>query len=113
MNNLLYFRNQKGLSQQAVADYLGISRQAYSNYENNSREASYETLLQLAEFFDTSVDAILGRDTASKTQEVTADVIKCAIFGTDGEITDAMFEEVKDFANYVKQREAQKNDENK
>lgn len=61
MNNLLNIRTQKGFSQQKVADYLGVSRQAYCNYENGKREASYETLLQLAELFETSIDDLLGR----------------------------------------------------
>ena len=39
---------------------------------------------------------------------VTDDDIKFALFGGDGEITDAMYEEVKQFAAFVRQREAEK-----
>ena len=35
MTNLKSLREKKGVSQQAVADYLEITRQAYSNYEND------------------------------------------------------------------------------
>lgn len=65
MNNLANIRTMKGLSQQQVADYLGVSRQAYCNYENGKREASYEALLQLAELYETSIDELLGRNNAS------------------------------------------------
>lgn len=59
MNHLKELRNAKGVSQQIVADFLGISRQAYSNYENGNREPDFESLLKLGEFFDCSVDYIL------------------------------------------------------
>lgn len=49
-------RKEKGLSQQAIANYLQITRQAYSNYEMGKREPDYETLLKLSEFFDVTVD---------------------------------------------------------
>lgn len=39
---------------------------------------------------------------------VTDEDIKFALFGGDGEITDSMYEEVKRFAAFLKQREAQK-----
>lgn len=59
MKYLKELRNKKGVSQQIVADYLEITRQAYSNYESGNREPDNETLLKLAEFFETTVDALL------------------------------------------------------
>lgn len=41
-------------------------------------------------------------------RSVSDEDIKFALFGGDGEITDAMYDEVRDFAAYVKQREANK-----
>ncbi|CDA89006.1 predicted transcriptional regulators [Ruminococcus sp. CAG:563] len=102
MEALMKIRKSKGLSQQDVADYLGISRQAYCNYENDKREASYETLLQLSEYFNVTVDELLGR--GAKPQITDAD-IRFALFDGADNITDEMYEEVKRFAEYVKQRE--------
>lgn len=59
MEYLRRLRTEKGISQQTVADYLGITRQAYSNYENGNRAPDTENLLKLAEFFGVSVDNIL------------------------------------------------------
>lgn len=59
MKNLKRLRAGKGVPQQVVADYLGITRQAYSNYESGNRDPDHETLLKLAEYFDTTVDFIL------------------------------------------------------
>lgn len=62
MNKLAEIRKNKKLSQQAVADYLQITRQAYANYEGGRREANYETMLKISEFFDCSIDELFGRD---------------------------------------------------
>ena len=62
MTNLKSLREQKGVSQQTVADYLEITRQAYSNYETGKREADYETLLKLGEFFGVPIDYLLGKE---------------------------------------------------
>ena len=59
--NLLSLRKQKGLTQKDLAEHLGISRQAYANYESGSREPDIATLKQLADFFDVSVDCLLGK----------------------------------------------------
>lgn len=49
--------------------------------------------------------------TVSGERSVSDDEIKFALFGGDGEITDAMYEEVRRFAAFVKQREADKKKE--
>lgn len=59
MNPFKKLRENKGVSQQEVAEYLGISRQAYNFYENEKREASYEMLLKLADYFGITVDYLL------------------------------------------------------
>lgn len=72
MINLKKLRDDKGLSQAAVARELGISRQTYNNYELGKREADYETLLKLAEFFDTTVDNLIsGRDPVSDSHDIS------------------------------------------
>ncbi len=115
MKHLKELRTAKKVSQQDVANYLGITRQAYSNYENGNRDPDNETLLKLAEFFDVTVDTLLRGNEKSPTPEgernVTDDDIKFALFGGSGEITDAMYNEVRGFAEFVKQREAQKKKE--
>jgi len=54
-------RSAKGLTQKTVADYLGCSSVVYSRYENGVREPSVEMLNKIADYFDTSVDYIVGR----------------------------------------------------
>lgn len=59
--NLVVLRERKKLSQIEVAKNLGITQQRYSRYERGEREADYETLCKLADFFDVTVDELLGR----------------------------------------------------
>lgn len=101
MLNLLNARKAMHKTQQDVADYLGISRQAYSNYEAGKREPDFETLLKLGEYFDCSVDYLIGnKKDPARRGEVSDEDIKFALF--DGApVTDAQYEEVKRFARYI------------
>ena len=54
-------RMAHALTQQQTADHLMISLNAYQKYEQGTRAPSPETLVNLADFFDTSTDWILGR----------------------------------------------------
>ncbi len=60
--NLKKLRKQKKLTQNQVAKVLNISRQAYCRYENGQRELSLATLCQIADFYEETTDAILGRE---------------------------------------------------
>lgn len=61
-NNLKKLRKEKNLTQDDVAKVLNISRQAYCRYENNQRELPLSALCQLADLFEETTDAILGRE---------------------------------------------------
>ena len=53
-------RQQAGLSQQQVADRLGISRRAYSHWERYPVALRPEQVLQLAQALEVSLDELLG-----------------------------------------------------
>ena len=60
VKNLKKLRNEKGIIQQQLADVIGISQQSVNKYENHNIEPDIATLIQLARFFDTSVDYLIG-----------------------------------------------------
>ncbi|MEV9641726.1 helix-turn-helix transcriptional regulator [Mammaliicoccus sciuri] len=63
-------RTNKKISQQEMANYLGITRQGYAKYENNDSEPSYEILKKISLFFNVTTDYLLGQ---SDNPRMTAD----------------------------------------
>ena len=53
-------REKKRLSQQQLADWLGLTRSSISNYENNTQTPPADTLVRLADIYGVSVDYLLG-----------------------------------------------------
>lgn len=53
-------REDADLSQETVAEFLGITRPQYSLYETGKREFKVKHIQQLALFFNISADFILG-----------------------------------------------------
>ena len=54
-------RAEKGVSQATIAGYLGITKQAYSLYELGKRNPDNEMLYKISEYFDVSLDYLLGK----------------------------------------------------
>lgn len=64
-------RRSRGISQQKLADALGISQQSVNQYENHSVEPDIGTLSRMADYFETSIDYIVGRTTIRRAIERT------------------------------------------
>lgn len=58
--NLKALRDERGISQQKLADAIGMSQSSINDYENRGVEPDITTLLRMADFFETSVDYIVG-----------------------------------------------------
>ena len=61
INRLREIREDKDLKQDDVAKALGIKQQQYSEYERGTVLISIEKLDKLADFYDTSIDYLVGR----------------------------------------------------
>jgi transcriptional regulator with XRE-family HTH domain len=55
-------RHEAGLSQARLAAELGIAPSSIALYEIDQNRPALEQLIKLADFFDTSTDALLGRE---------------------------------------------------
>ena len=62
-------REDKDLTQADVAKLLFITQQQYSLYENGYREISVSMLIKLAEYYNVSIDYILGRTDSRNIQK--------------------------------------------
>ncbi|MBQ9531960.1 MAG: helix-turn-helix transcriptional regulator [Eubacterium sp.] len=54
-------RKEKGISQLKLAMDLSVNQNTISRYENGEREADYEMLIKLADYFEVSIDYLLER----------------------------------------------------
>lgn len=54
-------REARHLSQLRLATELNLTQNSISRYENMEREADYETLIRIADYFHVSLDYLLGR----------------------------------------------------
>jgi transcriptional regulator with XRE-family HTH domain len=60
-DRLKILREEKELTQEEIANHIGITKQAFSKYELNLRQPDYGTLIKLADFFNVSIDYLLCR----------------------------------------------------
>ena len=61
VKNLKVLRNKSGMSQQQLADVIGISQQSVNKYENHKVEPDIDTLIRIADCFGVTVDQLIGR----------------------------------------------------
>ena len=96
---LKLLRNERQLSQQELADALGISKSSINMYERGERQPNFEVLKTIADYFNVDIDYLLGR--TSKTTKVINPNTLAAHF--DGnEYTEDELNRIKEFAAFVK-----------
>lgn len=66
---LKYFRMREGLSQSELAKKLGVSASRISMYEVGNREPDFETEEKIADFFNTDLNTLRGRDIEAHAME--------------------------------------------
>lgn len=91
--NLKALRRQAGMSQEKLAEKLGVSRQAVTKWETNTGIPDIENLMAVSALFDISIDELLGNETTEKKQtdylyesitEYDIDAPKCYDMKFDG-----------------------------
>lgn len=61
-----HLRKEMNLLQKDLAEKLNLTQQTISLYESEKRQPDYETLQKIADFFNVSVDYLLGRTDEKK-----------------------------------------------
>ncbi|MBQ3193469.1 MAG: helix-turn-helix transcriptional regulator [Oscillospiraceae bacterium] len=111
-NRLKALCDERGISPYKACMDIGLNRSAVAKWKTGG-QPNGTTAAKLAEYFGVTTDYLLEQTDEKNTpagfqRAVSDDDIKFALFGGDGEITDAMYDEVKKFAAFLKQREAEK-----
>ena len=103
--------DEKGISVYRACTDIGLNRSAVAKWKSGGKPNG-TTAARLADYFGVTTDYLLEQTEQRAPTEsrpaVSDEDIKFALFGGDGEITDAMYDEVKRFAAFLKQREAGK-----
>lgn len=61
-NNIKYLRNKNGISQQGLADKVGIDRSTVSRIENNEIETTIDNAIKIADALNVSLYDLIGKD---------------------------------------------------
>jgi transcriptional regulator with XRE-family HTH domain len=97
-----------GMSKADFYRQSGISSASFSQWNTGVHNPTEKKLQAAAECLGVSLEYLLGEETkkdpAAQSDEVSEDAIKFALFG--GTCTDAQYEEVKQFARFIKERDA-------
>ena len=78
--NLRKIRMLKGISQQQLANQIGIKRASIGAYEENRTEPKIDNLIAIAKLFDVPTDLLLSEDTS---QENLTSFVKSSLLGMD------------------------------
>ena len=61
LEKLKTLRAKNGVTQRQLAEAIGVSQQSINKYENQNIEPDISTLIAMAEYFNTTVDYLVGR----------------------------------------------------
>lgn len=115
-NRLKELREQRGLYQKDIASYLNIAVSTYSYWEKGTYEPDQAVLSKLADYFNVSVDYLLGREENSSPagQESGGIVIPekykdiaVAFHGGADNLTQADIDDIVRFIEFTKSKKKQ------
>jgi len=107
-------RLSKDLTQAKLGEALLLSQQTIDNYENRGIKPPADTLIKLADFFDVSVDYLLGR---TENPQGMIEVIPVETAGErvstfalsrsdnpDADLPEEAQKQIEDFRAYIRQK---------
>lgn len=74
MTNLRELRKAKNLTLMKIADELNLPFETYRSYEIGRRQADYDTLIILSDYFNVSIDYLLGHNLENTNESAAAPI---------------------------------------
>ena len=74
--NIRVFRKERGLTQEQLAEVLGVTVGAVYKWEAKLSLPELSLIMELADFFDTSVDVLLGYEMKDNRLRATVERLK-------------------------------------
>ncbi|WP_300347603.1 helix-turn-helix transcriptional regulator [Clostridium sp.] len=108
-NRIKSLREERNLKQIDLASYLNIGRSTLSQYESNKRVPSDEIKNKLADYFNVSLDYLMGKSDIKESVDQLLKYKSTTIAlhnsnGIDDELPDEAKKEIEDFIEYVKHK---------
>lgn len=100
MLKLKEIRLLQGKTQEEVAKFLNIARASYANIENRKRDPDTQTILELADYFNVSVDYLMGR-TMQKQPPAKGEGLKEKVVNRLDSLTPQELQRVDDFLSGI------------
>ena len=101
--HLRTLRSERGLYQKEVASFLGVDRTTYVKYELGTSAPSNDILAALADYFDVSVDYLLGRTNLRSAPDGSSHGVKIPVLGKGDSMFASILRNLRK-ANHVTQR---------
>ena len=96
-------RHEKNVLQKDVANYLNITTSAYGFYEQGKRIPDSETLTKLANYFNVSLDYLVGK-TNMKNHSNSEETIALHSDYDYKDLPDEARKEIENYIEYMKQK---------
>ena len=96
-------RHEKNVLQKDVANYLNITTSAYGFYEKGKRIPDSETLTKLANYFNVSLDYLVGK-TNMKNHSNSEETIALHSDYDYKDLPDEARKEIENYIEYIKQK---------
>lgn len=112
---LTFLRKKKGLTQEELAKIFNMSRSTYAQYEVNRRKPDYNTLKMFADYYQVSIDWLLGLSDdptpptlpTRKSPAGDADKEALLLFGRISRLSKAGKEQILKALEWIEEIEAQ------
>lgn len=105
---LKFLCEKNGIKGAQMCNELGFSKSLMTDLKHGRKTGvSAVTAQKIASYFDVSVGYLLGEEESTQKEKapvVSDEDVKVALFGGDTEVTDEMWSEVMNYAEYLKQK---------
>ena len=98
LNNILLLLEKRRIHQCVLSDYLGLTKNTITGWKNGNNTSYMKHLPKIAEFFDVSVDFLLGKETTASEHDFTY-----ALYDEiTHDLSQEQIEQIKKFADFLR-----------
>lgn len=104
--NLKKLREECKLTQEELANHLGLKRYNISDWEQERTQPDIESIKKLANYFNVSIDYLLGKSDVRNINnpDIDESSFKVAFYNEVEDLSDDMKEQVLDYVRYLRNK---------